>query len=686
MANNIEEITLHVSENSPYVIGARAYVEQTENGAVITIVDKEGTTTATVTNGRGIVSATLNADYTLTLVYTDGTSVTTSSIRGATGESGVYCGSEEPSNPDVDVWIDPTGDPYPMEDEIAEAVDDWITAHPEYVTTVQDGAITVPKFAAGVVDTALNKTGYPADSKATGDAIAADRTRLTAVEGEADALDARITSLATLTEGSTTGDAELIDARTVGSTTYASLHQAIDTEFTNVKSNLGAVYDISGITWVTGKTNVDGTIDSGYTTDKATDFIPVFAPSTIYIKEADIREYRYICGYDQNKQFKSILGGNDPTASTRTNVTVNIPENIYYIRFTRYQAATINYFEYRAINTTIYNMWSNIISGFLTLDINKSAKIPDNSDLDDYTTNGNYYVSSVASANTIDNIPTKYGGKLAVFQTNASANKMQVYITSTNRIFIRVTSSGTWQSWRELVNETTLARATTLASNLYECARTYYEYSKFGYFTYGALGAFHYGDGGVQRQLNCSTFAALVVGGIPFYLSRYIDPDKPNRYYTANYGFNFYAYARKLVEDGDATEIAYLGEYAYEMPDELVTHGFYQHTWLQAQALDRWGLTFDILDGGVIDETKLQVGDLVYYGTIDPPEDVEHPEERMLNGYYITHCNVITEVGLNGQRQSLDGGMMPIINRGISNFVPDYYDYAIGARVPLTHY
>ena len=38
--------------------------------------------------GNGIASAALNADYTLTLTFTDGTSYTTPSIRGAQGEQG----------------------------------------------------------------------------------------------------------------------------------------------------------------------------------------------------------------------------------------------------------------------------------------------------------------------------------------------------------------------------------------------------------------------------------------------------------------------------------------------------------------------------------------------------------------------------------------------------------------------
>ena len=40
------------------------------------------------TTGNGIASAVLNADYTLTLTFTDGTSYTTSSIRGEKGEKG----------------------------------------------------------------------------------------------------------------------------------------------------------------------------------------------------------------------------------------------------------------------------------------------------------------------------------------------------------------------------------------------------------------------------------------------------------------------------------------------------------------------------------------------------------------------------------------------------------------------
>lgn len=64
------------------------------NGSVATftvtngIAGVKGDTGETGATGNGIASAVLNADYTLTLAFTDGTSYTTPSIRGEKGEQG----------------------------------------------------------------------------------------------------------------------------------------------------------------------------------------------------------------------------------------------------------------------------------------------------------------------------------------------------------------------------------------------------------------------------------------------------------------------------------------------------------------------------------------------------------------------------------------------------------------------
>lgn len=55
---------------------------------ITSIKGEKGDTGATGASGTGIASAVLNADYTLTLTFTDGTSYTTPSIRGEKGEKG----------------------------------------------------------------------------------------------------------------------------------------------------------------------------------------------------------------------------------------------------------------------------------------------------------------------------------------------------------------------------------------------------------------------------------------------------------------------------------------------------------------------------------------------------------------------------------------------------------------------
>lgn len=69
-----------------------ATVTPTENGATISITDKTGTTTATITNGQDGAPGAKGE-------------------KGETGDSGVYIGDSEPTDPDVNVWIDPNGQP-----------------------------------------------------------------------------------------------------------------------------------------------------------------------------------------------------------------------------------------------------------------------------------------------------------------------------------------------------------------------------------------------------------------------------------------------------------------------------------------------------------------------------------------------------------------------------------------------
>lgn len=71
---------------------------ETDYGVQLTVKDKNGTQTVELYDGTdgedgedgvSIASVVLNADYTLTIMMTDGTSYTTASIRGAQGEQGI---------------------------------------------------------------------------------------------------------------------------------------------------------------------------------------------------------------------------------------------------------------------------------------------------------------------------------------------------------------------------------------------------------------------------------------------------------------------------------------------------------------------------------------------------------------------------------------------------------------------
>ena len=71
--------TQDVDTGKLYVRGASAFTF---------ITDLSGAQGIKGDTGNGIASVTLNADYTLTIVFTDGTSTTTTSIRGEKGEQG----------------------------------------------------------------------------------------------------------------------------------------------------------------------------------------------------------------------------------------------------------------------------------------------------------------------------------------------------------------------------------------------------------------------------------------------------------------------------------------------------------------------------------------------------------------------------------------------------------------------
>ena len=94
--------------------------------------------------GVGIQHISFNLDGTLTITLTDGTFFNSIySLKGETGDSGVYIGTTEPTDPDVSVWINPDGGP--TMEPLYSLLETLFEEHPEYC--VPDGSITRAKVS-----------------------------------------------------------------------------------------------------------------------------------------------------------------------------------------------------------------------------------------------------------------------------------------------------------------------------------------------------------------------------------------------------------------------------------------------------------------------------------------------------------------------------------------------------------
>ena len=165
--------------------------------------------------------------------------------------------------------------------------------------------------------------------------------QLSSVIADAAVESARVTNLASLDEGSTTGDAELIDAR-VGAdgVIYASAGEAARVqmgkvnntlrEFTNVLPSVN-LFDVSQKT--DGKTlwDTDGELHT-QSVISTSDFMPVEVNSTyrFYFKSHKDSTFTQsiptvICFYDEDKAF--ISGAENPTGD------ITIPSGCKYVRF-----------------------------------------------------------------------------------------------------------------------------------------------------------------------------------------------------------------------------------------------------------------------------------------------------------------------------------------------------------------
>jgi hypothetical protein len=83
-------------------------------------------------------------------------------------------------------------------------------------------------------------------------------------------------------------------------------------------------------------------------------------------------------------------------------------------------------------------------------------RIPANSDLNDYTSEGKFYIATDSDASNIANTPSNSSGKLIVIATSGTSYVTQIYIRSSadQSILVRTRYGGSWNNWYAISNKT----------------------------------------------------------------------------------------------------------------------------------------------------------------------------------------------------------------------------------------
>lgn len=125
------------------------------------------------------------------------------------------------------------------------------------------------------------------------------------------------------------------------------------------------------------------------------------------------------------------------------------------------------------------------ITHFLSLDSDDATVIPANSDFDDYTTPGNYKVTSVAVSETIANIPYETSGRLTVARTTGPDRIMQIYWCNSSlviAIYYRFNNAVSWGNWIQLDDPDMIDKkvALTTLRDVYPRANNPIQFTKTG--------------------------------------------------------------------------------------------------------------------------------------------------------------------------------------------------------------
>ena len=237
---------------------------------------------------------------------------------------------------------------------------------------------------------------------------------------------------------------EVSDARVSGSTTHNTLKARLDadqaavgTEISAIKADLGYRCNL-----LRGEGVTSGADLNDYTT-----------PGTYYVGSASAAS-NIVNTPVTDAGFKLIVANTTSSSRIRQYVIPN-SNTAPYVRY--YNGETWSSWERYA--------YSSVVNGFYNLA--RGVAVPLESNLNDYTTAGVFFVGSAASAATIVNTPiTSTSYKLVVEETISSARiKQTVVVNSANSNYVRWYNGTTWSAWERYAYQSYVEET---ASTIYE--------------------------------------------------------------------------------------------------------------------------------------------------------------------------------------------------------------------------
>ena len=253
---------------------------------------------------------------------------------------------------------------------------------------------------------------------------------------------ARIDNIVALPEGSTQGDAELMDIRVgANGTTYSSAGDAVRGQVSDITSAIFSILAKDATTLPDG-TNLNDLTTGNYKVTTASH------AATMVNAPVSVVGFRLIAFQTTETARRMQIafanaGGNANKIYVRSYLSNG---------WTTWQEETNKYYVDKLVNDTKNDM---LLNSVFCLVSSSSDTLPDNTDLNTLTTPHNYKATTYASVATMSNCPATMAFNLKVVElTNTSRIMQLIYEIGENaREYKRYYDGETWGAWRAVATD-----------------------------------------------------------------------------------------------------------------------------------------------------------------------------------------------------------------------------------------